>query len=57
MFPRAKRAKVDTEALGARMAERKAELQEDLAVSPEDSVTAPARQIKKKDTDVAAKAS
>ena len=37
MFPKAKRAKVDTDALGAQMANRKAELQEDLGVADEQS--------------------
>jgi hypothetical protein len=55
MFPKAKRAKVDTEALGARMADRKAELQQDLGVSDENSATAgPA--AKKKPSNLGAKA-
>ena len=37
MFPKAKRAKVDTDALGAQMAGRKVELQEDLGVADKQS--------------------
>ena len=57
MFPKAKRAKVDTEALGARMADRKAELQQqDLGVSDEDPATAGAGPRKKKPSNLGAKA-
>jgi hemerythrin superfamily protein len=48
MFPKARRAKVDLEALGTQMAERKAELREDLALIEERGANSPHRSGQKK---------